>query len=73
MPLHTDFHAIVDGTSGDTDLAPVNATLLHSSFTATGSVTRMRNQPGHDIELDVVMEHAQIQALSDWECGLIHP
>jgi AsmA-like C-terminal region len=63
MPLHTDFHAIVDGTSGDTDLAPVNATLLHSSFTATGSVTRMRNQPGHDIELDVVMEHAQIQDL----------
>ena len=63
MPLHTDFHAIVDGTSGDTDLAPVNATLLHSSFTATGSVTRMRNQPGHDIELDVVVEHAQIQDL----------
>ena len=63
MPLHTDFHAIVDGTSGDTDLAPVKATLLHSSFTATGSVTRMRNQPGHDIELDVVVEHAQIQDL----------
>ncbi|MGA7375326.1 MAG: AsmA-like C-terminal region-containing protein [Candidatus Sulfotelmatobacter sp.] len=63
MPLHTEFHAIVDGTSGDTDLAPVNATLLHSSFTATGSVTRMRNQPGHDIELDVVVEHAQIQDL----------
>jgi hypothetical protein len=63
MPLHTDFHAIVDGTSGDTDLAPVNATLLHSSFTATGSVTRMRNQHGHDIELDVVVEHAQIQDL----------
>ena len=63
MPLHTEFHAIVDGTSGDTDLAPVKATLLHSSFTATGSVTRMRNQPGHDIELDVVVEHAQIQDL----------
>jgi hypothetical protein len=63
MPLHTDFHAIVDGTSGDTDLAPVKATLLHSSFTATGSVTRMRNQPGHDIELEVVVEHAQIQDL----------
>ncbi|MGB7601124.1 MAG: AsmA-like C-terminal region-containing protein [Candidatus Sulfotelmatobacter sp.] len=63
VALHTDFHAIVDGTSGDTDLAPVKATLLHSSFTATGSVTRMRNQPGHDIELDVVVEHAQIQDL----------
>ncbi len=63
MPLHTDFHAIVDGTSGDTDLAPVKATLLHSSFTATGSVTRMKHEHGHDIELDVVVEHAQIQDL----------
>jgi hypothetical protein len=63
VALHTDFHAIVDGTSGDTDLAPVQATLLHSSFTATGSVTRMRNQHGHDIELEVVVEHAQIQDL----------
>lgn len=63
MPLHTEFHAIVDGTSGDTDLAPVKATLLHSSFTATGSVTRMKHEHGHDIELDVVVEHAQIQDL----------
>jgi hypothetical protein len=63
MPLHTEFHAIVDGTSGDTDLAPVKVTLLHSSFTATGSVTRMKHEHGHDIELDVVVEHAQIQDL----------
>jgi hypothetical protein len=63
VALHTEFHAIVDGTSGDTDLAPVKATLLHSSFTATGSVTRMRHQRGHDIELEVVVEHAQIEDL----------
>ncbi len=63
VPLHTDFHAIVDGTSGDTYLKPVRATLLHSSFTAKGSVTRMRNRHGHDIELDVVLDHAQIEDL----------
>ncbi len=63
VALHTDFHAIVDGTSGDTDLAPVKATLLRSSFTATGSVTRMRNQHGHDIELEVEVEHAHIEDL----------
>ena len=34
VPLHTEFHAIVDGTSGDTYLQPVNATFLHTSFTA---------------------------------------
>jgi len=63
VPLHTEFHAIVDGTSGDTYLKPVRATLAHSSFTAAGSVTRLSRQQGHDIELDVVLDHAQIEDL----------
>ncbi|MGA2020744.1 MAG: hypothetical protein ABSH02_09155 [Candidatus Sulfotelmatobacter sp.] len=63
MPLHTEFHAIVDGTSGDTQLKTVRATLPHSSFTATGAVTRMLGRRGHDIELDVVMDHARIEDL----------
>ena len=61
--LHTEFHAIVDGTSGDTYLRPVNATFLHSSFTANGSVVRVSTPKGHDIELDVVLDHAQIEDL----------
>ena len=32
VPLHTDFHAIVDGTSGDTYLKPVKATVLDLSL-----------------------------------------
>jgi hypothetical protein len=63
VPLHTDFHAVVDGTSGDTYLDPVKATLLGSSFTAKGSVIREQNPHGHDIELNVVLDHAQIQDL----------
>ncbi|MFZ1157535.1 MAG: hypothetical protein WAO10_07130 [Candidatus Sulfotelmatobacter sp.] len=63
VPLHTEFHAIVDGTSGDTYLRPVDATFLRSSFTATGSVVRVSDPKGHDIELDVVMDHAQIEDL----------
>jgi hypothetical protein len=62
-PLHTDFHAIVDGTSGDTYLDPVKATLLSSSFTAKGSVIREQSPHGHDIELNVVLDRAQIQDL----------
>jgi len=62
-PLHTEFHATVDGTSGDTYLKPVKATLLHSSFTASGSVTRVHDPNGHDVELDVVLDHAQIEDL----------
>ena len=63
VPLHTEFHAIVDGTSGDTYLKPVKATLLHSSFTANGSITRVHDPNGHDVELDVVLDHAQIEDL----------
>lgn len=63
VPLHTEFHAVVDGTSGDTYLQPVNATFLHSSFSASGSVIKLKSPKGHDIELDVVIEHAQIEDL----------
>ena len=63
VPLHTEFHAIVDGTSGDTYLRPVNATLLHSSFTAEGSIVRMSAPHGHDIELTVVLDNARIEDL----------
>jgi hypothetical protein len=63
VPLHTEFHAIVDGTSGDTYLRPVNATFLHSSFTANGSVVRVSAPNGHDIELDVAMDDARIEDL----------
>jgi len=63
VPLHTEFHATVDGTNGDTRLEPVNATFLHTSFTAKGSVIRMKNTKGHDIELDVVLDRARIEDL----------
>jgi hypothetical protein len=63
VPLHTDFHAIVDGTDGDTYLDPVRARVLHSSFTARGRIVRMQNPPGRDIELDVVLGRANIEDL----------
>ncbi len=61
VPLHTDFHAIVDGTDGDTYLDPVNARLLHSTLTAKGKVVRTANPPGRDIELDVNLTRANIE------------
>ena len=41
----------------------MKATFLHTSFTASGSVVRVSTPHGHDIELDVVMEHARIEDL----------
>jgi AsmA-like C-terminal region len=63
VDLHTEFHATVDGTTGDTYLQPVKATFLHSSFTANGSVVRVSTPKGHDIELDVVLDGARIEDL----------
>ena len=42
VALHTTFHALVDGTDGDTWLDPVEATLGHSHFTTQGQVVRVR-------------------------------
>lgn len=63
VALHTEFHAIVDGTDGDTYLEPVRARFLHSSFTARGKVIRTRNPAGHDIELSVMMDHGRVEDL----------
>lgn len=60
MPLHTKFHAIVDGTNGDTYLQPVDAQLLHSHIIAAGDVVRVP-QGGHNITLDVTVGPARIE------------
>jgi hypothetical protein len=61
--LHTDFHAIVDGTDGDTYLDPVRARFLSTSFTASGKIVRVKEPHGHEIDLDVVMSRGAIEDL----------
>ena len=62
VPLHTDYEATVDGTTGDTYLHPVRARLLGSTIIANGSVVR---QPagGHLITLDLASSGAQLEDL----------
>ena len=60
MPLHTKFHAIVDGTNGDTYLQPVAAQLGESDFTCHGAVINVKGK-GHIIDLDVTMPNGRIQ------------
>lgn len=60
MPLHTKFHAIVDGTNGDTRLDPVDATLLDSHIVARGDVVSVPGQ-GHDIALDVTVKPGRLE------------
>lgn len=63
MPLNTKFHAIVDGTNGDTHLQPVDAWLMHTHIVARGDVVRIPGRKGHDITLDVTVTPANIQDL----------
>jgi AsmA-like C-terminal region len=63
VPLRTDFHAVVDGTSGDTYLQPLHAKLLDSWLEATGSVVRTKDPQGHRVELDVKIDHGKMEDL----------
>jgi len=63
VPLHTEFHAIVDGTSGDTYLQPVNGKILDTPLVAKGSVVRTDNPKGHYVELDVTIGKGRIDDL----------
>lgn len=62
MPLHTRFHAIVDGMNGDTHLLPVQAELLHSHIMASGDVVNVPGK-GHKISLSVSVAPARIEDL----------
>jgi hypothetical protein len=61
MPLHAEFHAMVDGTTGDTKLDRVWARVGRSELTAMGAVTRETGAPGHTTDLHVVMEKGRIE------------
>ena len=63
VDLTTQFHAIVNGTNGNTYLQPVKAHFLHTDITATGDVVRAQGQPGHDIQLDVTIKRGRIEDL----------
>jgi hypothetical protein len=63
--LTTHFHAIVDGTNGDTYLQPVDATLGHTHILAKGKVVRAEDsngqKHGHDIVLEVTIDRGRIE------------
>jgi len=59
--LTTQFHAIVDGTNGNTYLQPVNAHFLDSDLVTKGEVAGQPGQHGKTIVLDVDIQHAHVQ------------
>jgi hypothetical protein len=60
VPLSTKFSAIVDGTTGDTYLQPVQAKLGASEFSCSGAVVNHKGE-GHSIDLDIDVPAGRIQ------------
>jgi hypothetical protein len=61
VPLETKYHAIVDGTNGDTILQRVDATFLKSSLTASGGVIDAPGPEGRTVRLDVKMDSTRLE------------
>jgi hypothetical protein len=62
VPLKTEFSATVDGTTGDTLLHPVRATLGRSLILAEGHIVNVKGQ-GHDILLELSAPAARMEDL----------
>jgi hypothetical protein len=63
VDLSTTFHAMVDGTDGDTFLQPVEAHFGQTDLLAQGSVEGTAGKKGKTITLDVSASHARIEDL----------
>src|SRR5215470_264525 len=61
LALNTQFHAIIDGTSGDTALDPVRAQFRHTSLVARGGVFGIPGQRGKAVLLDVVLGPGRLE------------
>jgi len=64
MDLRTQFDATVDGTTGDTKLNSVQATLRHTVLQVSGTVEHARDWQGvrgHTIDLAVASDQARIE------------
>jgi hypothetical protein len=59
--LKTQFHAIVDGTDGDTYLEPVNAQFGQSSVVASGGVYGKPGMKGKTIALDITVSNSRVE------------
>ena len=60
VPLKTRFHAVVDGTDGDTYLEPVTAVLGRSDLECRGGIARNKDESKKTIDLDVAVRNGRI-------------
>ena len=61
VPLTTKYHAIVDGTNGNTTLERIDATFLTTSLVATGGVYDVEGVRGRLVTLDIDMPSGRLE------------
>src|SRR5581483_3228710 len=61
MRLRTKYHAIVDGTNGNTILDEVDGNFLNTSLVARGRVVDTPGRDGRTVALDIVMDKARLE------------
>jgi len=61
VDLKTKYHAIVDGTNGNTTLEEVDGSFLNTSLVARGAVIGTPGVKGRTVTLDVTMEQARLE------------
>ena len=62
-PIHlkTEFHAVVDGITGDVQLQPVRASYLHTTIVARGGVIHKPGPKGKTVELDATVDGGRVE------------
>ena len=61
VPLKTEFHAVVDGTNGNTYLKQVKAMLGETPIEAAGAIESRPGVKGRFVDLDVTIRNGRIQ------------
>lgn len=61
VDLTTQFHAVVDGTNGDTELNPVRAHFLGADILAEGSVAKQKGEDGKSVRLQISIKDCPVQ------------
>ena len=63
VPLETTFHAVVDGTNGDTYLKQVDAKLADTMISASGAIVSEEGVKGRTVKIDLTIAKGRVQDL----------
>jgi len=61
VALHVAYHAVVDGTNGDTRLERIDGSFLNTSLVARGAVVDVPGAQGRRVSLDVTIDHGRLE------------